>query len=159
MCTHTIYILLHKWDTCIKNCNFYYFFKRQKDVPFFLIYFLFDTPCLRAQCTQYNSNTHFIIQQKWPATASSTGPVPPPCKCTSRPHWTEHSSRGNCAPVPRSVSHLWSWWFMFEDKDWTTIIQQSKEKHKGKTLNEYESQKKHPSLFWTGYSKKSNIVW
>jgi hypothetical protein len=36
---------------------------------------------------------------------------------------------------------------MFEDKDWTTIIQQSKEKHKGKTLNEYESQKKHPSLF------------
>jgi hypothetical protein len=36
---------------------------------------------------------------------------------------------------------------MFEDKDWTTIIQQSKEKHQGKTLNEYESQKKHPSLF------------
>jgi len=149
-------MVLHKRDTyCIKNCNFYYFyfFQTSKRRPLFLrsIFYLKLSPPTRT--TQHYAHFLMFIQQKWPATASSTGPVPPPCKCISRPHWTEHSSRGNYAPVPRSVSHLWSWWFIGEDKDWTTIIQQSKEKHKGKTLNEHESKKKHPSLFWTGYSK------
>jgi len=52
------------------------------------------------------------------------------------------------------VSHLWSWWFIGEDKDWTTIIQQSKEKHKGKTLNEHESKQNTPLCFEQGTQKK-----
>jgi hypothetical protein len=51
-----------------------------------------------------------------------------------------------CASTTIGVAPV-AWWFIGEDKDWTTIIQQSKEKHKGKTLNEHESKKKHPSLF------------
>jgi len=42
---------------------------------------------------------------------------------------------------------------MGEDKDWTTIIQQSKEKHKGKTLNEHESKKNTPLCFEQGTQK------
>jgi hypothetical protein len=61
-----------------------------------------------------------------------------------------------CRTCGRGVS--WGrqrWKPKMVDKDWTTIIQQSKEKHKGKTLNEHESKKKTPLFVLNRVLKKN----